>query len=401
MAVNQVPAGPVLEIRVAAAHTLELRGARLARWRAGEGEVRRFTLHATSTLTSLRVIAWEDHVCWTSPGEVEQCESGPLEVACASGVATDGSRGGAAVAGPVTVDLGKGSSTSYRGVIRVHAAQGVLAVTNLVSLEVYLESVVASELSASVASLEALKAQAVAARTFVLHGIQAREIRGQPVEFAADQSFQVYGGVEKEHPKASQAVRETVGEVLTFRERLFRTYFHSTCGGKTASGAEIFGEAPIEPLGGVECSDCDGARYSRWSSAWSWAELLSALRPLDARIPGGFERIDSIEVADREPAGRARYVRVQHPGGSFEVLAVRFRALLGARRENPVRSTLLAISRREEGLVFEGRGWGHGVGLCQAGAQAKGERMDYRAVLRSYYPGSVVEKAYAASSGHE
>ncbi len=377
--------GPSLDLRIAASPSIELSGEWLA-LKTSEDPAPGPGATSRPELKVLHLSARGDQVVWTQAGGPETVEPGLLEVAPA--------RGALAVTQPITVLLGAAKIGRYRGVIRVSASRGVLQVTNRISLEEYLSSVVGSEMSASVAPLDALRSQAVAARTYALHAVQSRENRGQPVEFAPDESFQAYGGVEKEHPKVLQAVRETTGEVLTYRGRLFRAYFHASCGGHTSSGAEIFGEAPIEPLSGVECTDCVNAPRAQWTSTWSAVELSRALQSLEPRAGSPIQGIEAIEVAEREPAGRVRYVRIRHAGGSFELRATKLRALLSSKKEAPLRSTDFTIRMSEAGFVFEGKGWGHGVGLCQGGTRTRAEQMDYRVLLGSYFPGSILEKAY-------
>ena len=101
-----------------------------------------------------------------------------------------------------------------------------------------------------------------------------------------------------------------------------------------------------------------------------------------------------MEVSEKEPDGRARYVRIRHGGGSFEIHAPRFRGLLVAFGLKDLRSTAFQVSKEGGSFVFKGRGWGHGVGLCQEGAGRMGATESYRDILSHYYPGSVVIAAY-------
>ncbi|MBI4604323.1 MAG: SpoIID/LytB domain-containing protein [Planctomycetes bacterium] len=282
----------------------------------------------------------------------------------------------------------------YRGSIVLAARGGRLRIANRLRLEEYLAGVVGSEMAASVTPLEALKAQAVAARTYALFALLLAGERGGRKSFSADPSFQVYGGAEAEHPRVLEAVRATAGDVLTYQGRLFRAYFHSTCGGATASAASVFGEPAIEPLEGAACGACEGARLSRWEARVPRGRLEEALRPWAAERGAALGALGALEVSERGSAGHALYVRVRHSGGAFEALAARLRAALD--RAGVVRLPSTAFEVRPDGddLLFEGRGWGHGVGLCQMGAARKGESLGHREILAAYFPGSALEKAY-------
>ena len=282
----------------------------------------------------------------------------------------------------------------HRGRLLLGARDGAIVLACALTLEEYLPGVLGAEMSPATAPLEALKAQAVAARTFALFGIQSQEARRLEPLFAADSSFQAYGGIDKEHPRAVEAVRATLGEVLVYKGRLFRAYFHSTCGGGTASARDVFNDAAIPPLGGSPCADCADSRHARWTSVWSEPELFAALRPWCERNSLHPGAILDLTVTEQDSSGRARYVRVRHAGGAFDMLAVRLRSLLGSRSESPVKSTAFSVSMREGQFVFEGRGWGHGVGLCQTGAARRGEREGYRAILEHYFPESGIEGVY-------
>jgi stage II sporulation protein D len=282
----------------------------------------------------------------------------------------------------------------FRGSFVVSGRDGRVRFANRLSLEEYLASVVGSEMAASAVPIEALKAQAVAARTYALFAILASDSRGKEARFASDVTFQAYGGIAKEHSRALQAVRATSGEVLTYRGGLFRAYFHSTCGGQTSDAARVFGEPSIEPLAGVECGACAGVRFARWEARSSSAEIEQALRPYAAQKGIALGALTNVEVSEADPDGRPRYVRIEHSGGAFEMLATKLRTALSKTSDSTMRSALFTVARQGGDFRFDGRGWGHGVGLCQAGAAKKGETETYREILRDYFPGSEIQPAY-------
>jgi stage II sporulation protein D len=154
-----------------------------------------------------------------------------------------------ALAGPILFLPGKAPlelGTPYRGQIEVAVAGRKLNAVNAVGLEDYLAGVVPREMPAAWAA-EALKAQAVAARSYAL----AHRVRGKAFDLYADVRSQVYGGIESEDPRATQAITATAGEVLTFDGKIADTLFHSTSGGSTISAEEAFGTA-VPYLTGVD-----------------------------------------------------------------------------------------------------------------------------------------------------
>jgi stage II sporulation protein D len=289
---------------------------------------------------------------------------------------------------------GQAPPLRVRGGLLIQAEKGLVRVANRLTLEEYLAGVVGAEMAASAVPLEALKAQAVAARTYALATLERAAGQGRATTFAADASFQAYGGVEKEHRKVLAAVTATAGEVLRFRGRAFRAYFHSTCGGATSPASLVFQEPAIPPLEGAVCGACGGGRFARWETRLPAAEIEPALRGWaeEQRLTMG--ALAALEVGERTPDGRALSVRVVHASGRFTIEAARLRVLIGLRKEALLWSCAFEVERQGEDFVFAGRGWGHGVGLCQVGAARRAETQGYREVLAAYFPQSELARAY-------
>jgi stage II sporulation protein D len=142
----------------------------------------------------------------------------------------------------------------YRGRLEVFAnTRGALTVVNVVSLEDYVRGVVPNELSpGGWPELEALKAQAVAARTYAVSNLG--RFRGEGFDLTPDTRSQVYGGRATEHPLTDRAVRETRGRVATYRGVPINALYSSTCGGRTEDAENIFGGEPVPYLRGRECA---------------------------------------------------------------------------------------------------------------------------------------------------
>jgi len=190
---------------------------------------------------------------------------------------------------PLQVD-----ATTYRGLVEVRAAEGgALTVVNVVNLEEYLRGVVPNELSPEAfPQLEALKAQAVAARTYVLAHLGDYAAKGFDV--CATAACQVYRGQSSEHPLTDRAVKETEGVIATWRGRPIHAYYTSTCGGRTEDGGAIFDDD--EPyLRGVSCEPESSARQTIRSGAAVVAGLPSGNAVRDVALLEALGVVDSGE----------------------------------------------------------------------------------------------------------
>jgi stage II sporulation protein D len=249
-----------------------------------------------------------------------------------------------------------------------------MSVISRVRVGDYLLGVVGGEMPASW-PLEALKAQAVAARTYVWEKIRKRG--GAAYDVTDDVRSQVYIGVPPpaEAEALEKAVRGTAREVLMWKGAPIPAYFHSTCGGRTASAESVFGAPAPRPLAGVACGFCTESKVYRWEVKLAAAELEKTF---------GARGVTRILPRDPDAGGRVRVVRIESTEGGKDVASGAFRMALGPGR---VRSTAFTAERAGTGFLLQGRGWGHGVGLCQWGAagQARAGRT-YRAILLHYYP---------------
>jgi len=265
---------------------------------------------------------------------------------------------------------------SYRGELVVEKKEDGLRAINSLGLEDYVRSVVASEMSRSW-PLEALMAQAVAARTFALYRLEQRK----KLSWNLSIYDLAYRGRSAECRAADRAVELTQGVVMTYGGKLLPAYFHSTCGGRTASAQKVFGEQPLPPLAGVECGWCWRSPHYRWRALVSQEHITQALAKWDAGV------VRSIEPLGTDPDGRATFVKVN---GTTQIPADEFRAAVEPRS---LKSTDFVVQREGESFVFEGKGWGHGVGLCQWGArQQAAAGRNWQQILNFYYPGVTLKR---------
>ncbi|HEX6940354.1 MAG TPA: SpoIID/LytB domain-containing protein [Longimicrobiales bacterium] len=308
---------------------------------------------------------------------------------------------------PVLID-----GEPYRGgaLVRAMGAGRVTAI-NVVALEDYLLGVVALEIGARPAEeIEAVKAQAVAARTYAVSHLGGRESLG--FDFYATVADQAYGGVAREHDVVSRAVRETRGEIVTYRGAPILAYYHSTCGGRTAAVDEVWRHAPLPYLKSVsdrvEGSDdayyCETSNRFRWTERWTAERLREILgRTLADRIggAGGVREIEEIEVTGRTESGRAESLRIVADGREYIITPPdSIRRVLQPAAGRMLNSSRFALEVEREGGVVtgvaaHGRGWGHGIGMCQMGAIGRARAgQDYRRILRTYYRDTEVVKLY-------
>jgi stage II sporulation protein D len=256
---------------------------------------------------------------------------------------------------------------------------GSLTVVNEIDIEEYLKGVLPSEMKALWPE-EALKAQAVVSRTYaVFKNIENKDF---PFTLGSGTGSQVYGGKGVEKQAASRAVDRTRGEILTSRGKVFPAFFHSTCGGRTTRAEYQWKIEPHPSLEGVECNFCRNSPFYQWKAEYSGSEVRNLL----AKKKFSVSRIRSIAPSDFDLSGRPRSFEVRHDQGTLKVPANDFRLAVGADR---LRSTRFNVTKNGDQFVFHGRGWGHGVGLCQFGAKRLAELgYNYRQILHYYYPES-------------
>ena len=233
--------------------------------------------------------------------------------------------------------------------------------------------------------IEAIKAQAVAARTYAVY--QKEAMKSKNYDLMADTSSQVYGGYGSEKRKTNRAVNFTYGEILRYKGKVFPAYFHATCGGVTENASELW-KIDIEPLKGERlCSFCLNSPHYYWKATMDLKTIQKKL--------GGFYKakgdLGNIVVAERTSTGRVRTLGLKdEKGESFNISAKDFRSLLGP---DFIRSTNFSMILDQDRVIFSGKGWGHGVGLCQWGAYGMSRQgYNYKQILEFYYPGAEIIK---------
>lgn len=299
------------------------------------------------------------------------------------------------------------NGSPYRGTYTLEAVgPNKIDVINEVDVENYLRGVLARELFADWQP-EAYKAQAVIARTYALY-----EIRTNPPnrswDLNPDERSQVYGGMKAETAKATAAVAATGGIVVAHgqpgRERIFKAYFSSCCGGVAASAADVFNETATPPLSahdnGRTCAI--SPKYSWPAVAFSKAELTRRIRAwgtkqgrAEATLPG----VRTIEVASLNAYGRPRsFVLTDVRGQQYLLTAEQMRWAINSEPNNG--PTILSgyfrpVDTGDAIRLEDGHGFGHGVGACQWCMQGRAlASQAWQTIVVSQYPQSVLVRAY-------
>jgi stage II sporulation protein D len=273
-------------------------------------------------------------------------------------------------------------------------------VINELDFESYLVGVVGNEMPPRF-EIEALRAQAIASRTYALYNwLFIRERRAWHLE---DNTFsQMYRGHATVNARVRTVVAETCGLVMTYDDKVFQAYYQSTCGGNTrkaAATAEFAKEPDMPPLSGVTCAACTGSPAYRWQEEYHEKSVRAALK---AETGGKFApgRITALAPVAPPAGNYANYVRVTHdqdPRRPIDVLATTLKSALNSVREGSCKSTAFTACTIEGDLIhIEGRGFGHGVGMCQYGAQSQArDGRDFLQILRYYYPGTGFMRAWS------
>ncbi|HEX5580587.1 MAG TPA: SpoIID/LytB domain-containing protein [Gemmatimonadaceae bacterium] len=297
----------------------------------------------------------------------------------------------------------------YRGEIVLTASDSGIMVVNWLPVEDYLAGVVPLEIgNRSAAERAAAEAQAVAARSYT-HA-RLRESAGAPYDLRPTTSDQVYGGADAEREVTTQAVRATAGLVLLYGGRLVSAPYHSTCGGSTAAPDEVW-RARAEPHlravsdlvpGSRDRYYCDAAPRFAWSRTLEQDELrrlmeryLASYAPVPA---GGVGTVRELRVVATTSSGRVGELEIGTSRGTFRLRGNDARYVLRSPGGEILNSTYFTVRRppvrRGESspvATIEGRGYGHGVGMCQWGAIGRARAgQDFRTILRTYYPGTSV-----------
>ena len=360
------PGDPVDTIRVALverAPTLELRGTQI--------EVSEITPCAACRLDSVRA----DVLRVVSPWRADAIRA----VANGGGVELDGRRAaGFRLSSAQPIRWG---GRDYPSPLEVVRNGDGLALIAEAPFEEYLVGVLRAE-SSERWPLEALRAQAIVARTYAAYHRMMGA--GKPYHILASVAHQQYAGRVSPASPLWGAVSDTYGQVLRWEGEVFPAFYHTESGGFTEEARSVFAARNVPGLRGVRCEFSAGSPHFYWSLDLRLADLADRLRRNDLAIGD----VVAVEVTERTASLRASWVTLQGTRGTARLRGQDLRRVIGY---DTLKSTLFAVAVDGELVRFAGRGYGHGVGMCQWGAKAMGEQgFTARQIVEYYYPGATL-----------
>jgi len=268
--------------------------------------------------------------------------------------------------------------SKFKGEIIIKPAEKTFTVINKLELEEYLRGVVPGEMPISW-DLEALKAQAVAARTYTLKNLERRKALGYDLKASVED--QMYKGIRAADPRTDKAIKETKGEFLKDKQGLVVDAYYSSHAGKfTAYPEDGWGLSPKHYLIAVKEVGND---YT-WQSKFSVFDLSQKLSDL------GIGKIQAVTLVETSPEARARRILVSGVKGDRLLTGEEFRHQLG------LKSTLFTLKNIGQSLEIKGHGFGHGIGMSQHGAKYLAEQgLGYKEILARYYSDTVIARSRA------
>lgn len=287
-------------------------------------------------------------------------------------------------------------SHSYRGDFIVKNIKGKLVLINQLKIEDYLRGVLPHEIGILKEwAHEALKAQAVAARTYTYEHLDRRRNNG--FDLYADVKDQMYLGLNKEYPLSNQAIEETRGLVMTHEGKFIQAFYHSTCGGQTADVSEVWESEPIPYL--VSRSDLNeaGEAWCSSSSLYEWEYKFSedyfslqlrknaqkASREINSRISK-----PHLRITQRASSGHISRALLKTSKGQYTLAGDKVRWLIKPpkSRFSILPSSHMKMDYEDGQWHIHGKGFGHGIGMCQMGARERSRAgQNYQEILRAYY----------------
>ncbi len=270
----------------------------------------------------------------------------------------------------------------YRGVAEASPGEKGVLIVNELPLEDYLVGLINCEISSSW-PIEAVKAQAVIARTYAINRKRSRGASFYHMESSVVD--QVYEGCEIEDSRARRAVSDTAGQVLSYHGAVIEAFYHSSCGGKTEASENVWGKR-LPYLGGVDCAYCLTSHSSAWDLRIALSELEERLKTAGYKVSA----VSAVRPGNRNSRGRLNNVVVVSSRGEISLTGDQFRKAIGY---GVVKSTNFTVRVEKGEAVFAGLGNGHGVGLCQWGAKQRAlDGFGYAEILSYYYPGTDLVK---------
>ncbi len=275
----------------------------------------------------------------------------------------------------------------YNTIKLLHTASGEI---EELPLDEYLYGVVSAEMPASY-EIEALKAQATVARTYLMYQIQNSKEKHENANIcdsyaccqawiSKEERFSKWEEAERESnwQKITQAVNETAGKIITYENQPINAFFHSNSGGVTESSVNIWGGIEYPYLKSVETSGEDG--YLQYSSEVSFSreELINKIKETHSDIQIDWNSENAIQIQEYTNSGRVRTIKF----GNISIAGTEARTILG------LKSTNFTINYQDDKIIFSVKGYGHGVGMSQTGADSLAKQgSGYEEIIKHFYTG--------------
>lgn len=292
----------------------------------------------------------------------------------------------------------------YAGGLKFIVEGDRITAVNCIGMEDYLMSVISSEMKSS-ASIELLKAHAVISRSWLKARLKDHKAGHEHFDVCADDHCQRYQGLTMAvGDDVCRAIDRTWGQVLEYGGDICDTRYSKCCGGRTELFSTCWEDVDLPYLQSVEDPFCDcenssilsqvlndydlhTADFHDWTVQYTTDELSELVR---TRTGIDFGTIVALEAVERGPSGRIKYLRIT--GTLREEVIGKELAIRKALSSSHLKSSAFEIEKTPDGFVLKGRGWGHGVGLCQIGAAAMAAQgYDYRHILSHYYVGAEIK----------
>jgi stage II sporulation protein D len=293
----------------------------------------------------------------------------------------------------------------YRGSLEISQTDSGFLVVNKLPMDDYLRGVVPLEIgNRTAAEMAAVEAQAVAARTYAYKHLNS----ARAFDMYATVQDQVYGGVDAEKPLSDSAITTTADIIVLYNGQPITTPYHSTCGGSTAGVSEVWYDQPDEPylrpvsdkIPGSDHYYCDPSPRFAWTQAYDAAGLRAVLEKYLASYTNApkseLGKITDVRETGRTASGRMAALAVQTEAGTYTLRGNDIRFVLRDPKGAILNSTLISVSEEKSGgevsgLTVTGRGYGHGIGMCQWGAIGRARAgQNFRTILETYYPGTTL-----------
>lgn len=291
----------------------------------------------------------------------------------------------------------------YRGRIVISNVNSEIKLVNQIGIEDYVKGVMTKEMPVGkgTENFQALKAFSICIRTYAFNKINENKYY---FDIYPDTRDQVYGGVDGETEYTNKIVDETKGQLLVYENQPATIFYHSTCGGHTEDVANVFSNKNIFYLSGVEDGD---EPYCIISPRYQWTEKYSELTFIDrlykAKLIASKDyEIEDLDVISRFDSGRVNELEItlndsDHNQKTILIKGNQIRSIIRSSESKSIlNSTLFNINITDQkNIVINGKGYGHGVGLCQWGSIGQSKKgIDYQEILNHYFPGTYIQSKY-------